>query len=610
MKLFHPRYSIFAVVALVLGMVFPLLVAPGAVPAAGAGAAPGKVVLRVALTTGIDSLNPFTAIRVASTQVNRFMYEFLTTYTAADQKVTPGLAESWSTAPDKVTWTFKIRPGMKWSDGTPITARDPAFTYNTMMTNPDAATANGSFTANFASVRAADDSTLVIKTKRPYASMLALDIPVVPEHVWSKVGNIGEFTNEDTTRPVVGSGPYVLTGYREGQVVTLKANENYWRGRPKVDEVQLVTFTDTDAAVQALRKGDVDLVNRLTVSQFKALSGEQGIGVNDGRNRRFTSLLLNPGAATRSGQPVGNGHPALKDVRVRRAIARAVDRQALVDKVFQGHAQVGVSIVPPVFEDVHWEPGDGERQDFDPAAAGRLLDEAGYARGGGGIRADRAGKKLSLRLLAHSDDAVQAQSAEFIKGWLRAVGVEARTEFKSDSQTNEDTTGGNYDLAFSGWNVNPDPEQMLGTSTCSQRPDARGKGSTTADYFCNAEYDRMFAEQGAELDPAKRAAIVKRMQALLYDQVPEVVLVYENSLEAYRSDRFEFDRQPADNGVITGQSGYWWLYGARPVGAADGDGEGGPGTPLVIGILAALALAALAAFLVLRRRTARADERE
>jgi peptide/nickel transport system substrate-binding protein len=502
---------------------------------------------------------------------------------------------------------------MTWSDGQPITARDPAFTYNLMMTNTDAATANGSYTANFASVQATDDYTLVIKSKKPYATMLSLDIPVVPEHVWSKIKNIGDFTNEDTSQPVVGSGPFVLTGYQEGQFVKLKANPSYWRGAPKIAELDLVSYTNTDAAVQALRKGDVDVVYGLTASQFDALKAQPDITLNDGHNRRFSSLMINPGAATKSGDPIGNGNPALKDVALRQAIARALDQQTLVNRVLQGHAEVGASIIPPVFPTYHWTPTDAEKRTFDPAAANAALDQAGYPKGADGIRADKSGKRLSLRLLATSDDPTQAQEAEFVKGWLHDIGIEVKPQFKSGTQVDDDTTGGDYDLAFSGWSVNPDPDQMLALETCGQRPEANGKGGSTADYFCNADYDRMYAEQAAEIDPGKRAQIVKDMQKVLYEQVPSVVLTYNNNLEAYRSDRFSgFDKQPADVGVITGQNGYWGLYSATPAGvqSSAGSSSGGGSTGLIVGIVVAVVVVAgLAGFAVTRRR-ATADERE
>src|SRR6202012_5680271 len=165
------------------------------------------------------------------------------------------------------------RRGAVGSDGVPITAHDVAFTYHLMMTNPVAATANGNFVANFASVAAPTDTTVVITTKQRQDTMLALDIPIVPEHIWRGAKDIGSYTNRPTPgQPVGSSGPFLLTDYREGQFVKLAANKHYWRGAPKIDELDFVHFDNTDAEVQALVKGDIDLVNGLSAAQFATLS--------------------------------------------------------------------------------------------------------------------------------------------------------------------------------------------------------------------------------------------------------------------------------------------------------------------------------------------------
>src|SRR5438067_11934059 len=201
---------------------------PAAAAARPAAAATGRV-LTVATNGSVDSLSPFLAQRALPTEIHRLIYDFLTNYDPKDDHAVPAMATSWSTSPDKLTWTYTIRSGMKWSDGVPVTTRDIAWTYHLMMTNKDAANANGTFVANFKSVTAPDDSTLVIVLAKPQATMLALDIPVVPQHVWeSHVSEIGTFNN-DTSFPFVGDGPFILSGYRKDQYIQLDANPAYWR---------------------------------------------------------------------------------------------------------------------------------------------------------------------------------------------------------------------------------------------------------------------------------------------------------------------------------------------------------------------------------------------
>lgn len=603
-----------------------LITGPVMMPATAAAASDqGTKILRIGVTQEVDSLNPFISITRTGTDILRANFDYLTVYSQQDYSVEPSLAESWTTSDDKLTWTFKIRKGVKWSDGKPLTAKDPAFTFNKMMDDETARTANGSYVAQFESVKATDDYTLVIKTKVPQSTMLGLDVPLVPEHIWSKVTDVGA----EPQFPMVGSGPYYVTEFKEAQYTKMKANKNYWRGAPKVDEIHFIYFRNSDAAVTALQGGQVDLVNRLTPTQFDALQSNPDLGLNNAQNRRFNEIVINPGAATNDGTPIGNGNPALKDVKLRQAIAQAIDSKTLVDKVWGGYATEGAGYIPPAFKDYTWQPG-SEKREFDLDAANKALDEAGYKKGADGIRTDKEGKPLNLRLLAHAEAVLDENAGPFIKGWLTDIGLNITIEPMSDTQINEATTRGEFDLAFSGWNANPDPDYILSLQTCANRPNAEGKGGTPDSFFCDKTYDDLYAKQLSELDPAKRADIVKQMQARLYDQAPLVILGYDNALEAYNKKAFEgFPLQPA-KGVIMNQQGYWGYYGATPVGegpipvfgkngentASGADttqaaAEDSSNTGLILGIIGAVVVVLLVGGLfVARNRRKTADDRE
>lgn len=581
-----------------------LAVIPAGVGAPPASAAPPST-LRIALTQDIDSLNPFLAIFASSNDLMRSMYEFLTLPDAKTQQPTPGLADHWTSAPDQLTWTFHLRDA-RWSDGTPITARDAAFTFNLMLNNPSAGTANGNFVAEFDRVTATDDHTLVIHTKVPQSTMLALDVPIVPEHVWSQVKDVATFGND--TMPVVGSGPFVLTDYKQGQYVTLKANPTYWRGRPAVDELQFVTYQNTDAAVQALRKGEVDLVRDLTPAQFDALHDAPGVTQNNARGRRFTELLANPGAAANTGQPIGDGNPALHDPRVRTAIFRALDDKTLVDKVLGGYGAPGSGYIPPVFTSYALPP-DPDPLGYDPAAANQLLDAAGYRRGTDGMRTTPDGKPLRLRLIGHNQKAPEVTAGQYLKEWLHTVGIDVEVQMVSSNQLNDATQTAKYDLAFSGWAANPDPDYILSIQTCASRPGPDGKGGTPDSFLCDPRYDELYQAQQREFDPARRSDLVRQAQRELAAQSVLKILYNQNALEAYRSDRFApFQVQPDPGGVITQQNGYWGYYLAKPVAAR---GSATSGTGMTIGVAAAVVvLAGGAGVLLARRRRATANERE
>lgn len=566
------------------------------------------VVLRVTTTQSIDSLNPFLAILASSAELMRLMYESLTVYDAHTQQPVPGLAEKWTASPDKLTWTFTIRHGARWSDGEPITARDVAFTYDLLLRDANARTANGSFVASVESVSAPDPYTVVIKTASPQATVPMPGLPIVPEHIWANVDDIGDYRND--RMPVVGSGPFVLTDYVPEQFITLRANDEFWRGRPKIDELQFVMFKNTDAAVQALRQGEVDVIGAgstgggLTPAQFEALANDPDVARNRASGRQYVELAMNPGAATRDGTPIGDGHPALRDVRVRQAIALAIDRDALVDRVLDGFGQPGESVVPPMFPDFHWSPPDPSHG-FDPERANEMLDQAGYPRGGDGVRVGPDGRPLRFRLISRSGGSPIGQ---FVQGWLADIGIAVELQPTSGTRLDELTSTGSYDLAISGWGVHPDPDYVLSIHTCGQRPGPDGTGGTTAAFFCDPRYDALYARQLAEFDRDARAALVRQMQQRLYDQAPTVVLFYADALEAYRSDRFApFQVQPDPGGVITGQSGYWGLYSATPQRGIADDG----GSSIVwVGLGAAAVVGLGAAVLTLRRRRATADDRE
>jgi peptide/nickel transport system substrate-binding protein len=598
------RWAIGAVMA-----VSALVTAPLAVPASAPAAhAQGSTTLRVAFTSDIDSLNPFQSTLLVGTQLGRLMYEFLTVNGAKDSSPEPGLAESWDTSSDNLTWTFHIRKGMQWSDGQPITARDVEFTYNKIMTDPNAAVANGVAVTNYESVKATDDNTLVIKTKQPQASMLQSEIPIVPEHVWKDVTDYKKFANDKF--PVVGSGPFVLTGYQEGQSATLEANDKFWRGRAKIDKLQYVKYESTDAAVQGLRKGDVDLVYRLTAAQYKTLQNEANIKTSAGNNRRFTEIIFNPGNPKADGSPFGNGNPVLHDVEFRKALAYAVDVKTIVDKVFQGLAVPATQVMPSTFPDWTFKPSSAEQRGFDVGKANSMLDSAGYPKGPGGMRTDKQGKAINLRLLVTSDDAQRQQMAEYVKGWFNEIGVGVTTEFKSSNQVNDDTNAGNFDLSFSGWSVSPDPDYMLAQETC------KVVGTDLSDSnFCSPEYDQLYQQQQAELDKNKRKELVQKAQSVLHDNVSALLLTYDKQLEAYRSDRWApFTTQPTDGGIIANQSGYWSYYKAAPPSngnAAPAAGGSGLSAGAVAGIVGGAAvLVAGAVWGLRRRRRATADERE
>ncbi|MEU1118298.1 MULTISPECIES: ABC transporter substrate-binding protein [unclassified Streptomyces] len=594
-----------AALTLTAGLATPLNPAPDQASAKDGG----KKVLTVAVAQSVDSLSPFLAQRLLSTSLHRLTYEYLTNYDAKDNKAIPGFALSWKSSADKLTWTYTIRENSKWSDGKPATAEDAAWTFNKVMSKEGTATANSNFVTNFKKVTAPSPTKLVIELKEPQATMAALDVPIVPKHVWEKVDDISKFNNDKM--PVVGNGPFILTDYKVDQYVKLKANKSFWRGPAKFDELVFKTYKDQDAAVSALRKGEVSFVAgqpALTPAQAASLENEDNIKVNEGPGRRFFALATNPGAKTKDGKKFGDGNPALLDKRVRQALFLSVDREALVDKVFQGHAVEGAGYIPPRFSTYAWKPSADQKMSYDPKRAARLLDEAGYKKNGDGTRVGKDGKPLNLRILCHATDPNDKAVGKYLKEWWGDLGIGLEVNCLDDVSV--PWYAGEYDLAFDGWSVNPDPDFVLGIHTCAALPVKAKESAATDNFICDKKFDELYGRQLAEYDPAKRADVVKQMQSWLYDSGYMNVLAYPNAVEAYRTDQIKsITTMPTAAGNIYGQDGYWSWWSAVP---ADGksSSKDGSSTGVIIGIAAAAVVLVGGGILFALRRRSTAEDRE
>ncbi|RMB87586.1 ABC transporter substrate-binding protein [Streptomyces shenzhenensis] len=592
-------------VTLTAGLATPLDPAPRR-----AEAAPAEKVLTVAVAQSVDSLSPFLAVRLVSTSILRLTYEYLTDYDPADARPVPGLATDWAPSADKLTWTYTIRSDATWSDGQKVTAQDAAWTFDKLMTDEAAATANGSFVSNFRKVTAPSPTKLVIELKKPQATMTALDVPIVPRHVWEKVTDFSAFNN-DKTFPIVGDGPFVLTDYRPDSYVRLKANKTFWRGAPKFDELVFKYYKDQDAAVAALRKGEVSFVAgspSLTPAQAASLKGEKNVRVNDAPGRRFYALATNPGARARNGEKFGDGDPSLLDRRVRHALFMAVDRKTLVDKVFQGHAVEGQGYLPPRFSSYFWQPSASQELTHDPARAAELLDRAGYRKNADGKRVGKDGKPLNYRVLCHATDPNDKAVGQYLEEWWGELGIGMRLDCLDN--VTDPWLAGEYDLAFDGWSVNPDPDFVLSIHTCAALPGTPKDTGATDNFICDRTYDNLYTRQLAEYDSAERATLVKQAESRLYDLGYMNVMAYPNAVEAYRTDQIaSITTMPEAAGNIYGQDGYWSWWSAVPADDSGSSGGGGS-TGVVIGVVAGVVVLAGAGLFLARRRRATADDRE
>ncbi len=327
----------------------------------------GPVTFDVGDPQGIDSMSPLIGVTVAAYEAWNIQYATLTDKAAKDFSTIPGLAESWESSDDKLTWTYKLRPGLKWSDGKPLTSEDIAWTVNTSRKeewlNHSAVTANLTATAP-------DPTTVVIKTSVPDPKLPSMDVYILPKHIWGKFTQAerDKYPGEDG----VGSGPFVLEKFEKGQFARFRANPNYWDGKPAVAKVVLRKFNNPDAMVAALKTGELDAAQDIPGNSFNQLKKDPNIQTVAGQQGAFSEVAIN------GGDGLKKPHPALLDPEVRKAIAHAIDKETLVDRVTAGTSAVAHTIIPS--PDPEWVPELTEEQifEFDLDKARAILDEAGY----------------------------------------------------------------------------------------------------------------------------------------------------------------------------------------------------------------------------------------
>lgn len=587
--------------------------------ASASPAATGSTILNVGVLQDIDSANPFTGVAASSYEIYQMMYPTLTNYAAKDFSSAPGLATSWAESSDHKTWTYQIRPNLKWSDGQPLTAADAAYTFNRILTGKYEQTNYGNYVANITKVVATNPTTLVMTVSRPTPNMAHLAVYIIPEHIWKNVSEtqVQSYTNEPATgQTTVGGGPFLLAQRATGQYIRMVANPNYYGGMPKISEVDFRIYSNGDAEGQALKKGEIDFADSLEPNVFKSLAGIPGITQVPAIYSGFDEIAINTGAALDTGKPIGDGNPLLKDKKLRQAMGWAIDRPTLLTRVLGGLGSVGSTIMPPIYADQHLDPANPVN--YDPAKAGQLLDAAGYPMGTNGIRVSSSGAPLEFRLYGRTNSPSSMKAVQYIQGYLAAVGIKIDITNISEDALTQKIGEGKYDMFEWGWVVEPDPNYQLSTFTCANRS-YLSQGSITANlsdsFYCNPAYDALYVQQGGETDRTKRTAIVKQMQQMLYDDAPYIITYYYDDLEAFRSDRFTgFVPQPDPNGALLFQYGTWSYENVQPATASSSStGNSSSTSPgLIIGLVIAVIVIAVLVFLLIRRRPATGieDDRE
>ncbi|MEP7203416.1 MAG: ABC transporter substrate-binding protein [Ilumatobacteraceae bacterium] len=575
-----------------------LLGATVTVPTTVGASGDGKITFTVGQLQNVDSLNVTVGILVIDYEVWNLIWPFLTDMAAKDFSPQPSMAESWTSSGDKLTWTYKMRPDMKWSDGEPLTADDVKYTID--RANEEEWNSHISITANLTAT-VVDDSTLQITTSVPDPRLPALGVYIIPKHIYEKV-SADDMTNYEATDKI-GGGPFMFDEKQE-DFTRLVRNPNWFGKKPAMDEVIFRFYADSNAQFQALKSGEIDALDGVPEQSYATIKEGDNITGIAGNQGGFSELSMNSGC---SSSP-GDGHPALKDKKVRQAINHAIDRDLLVEKTLVGHGKPGTAIPPSA--DPAWDLkiADDKLFKYDPDKANALLDEAGWIDTNGNGTRDKDGQELQLRYFDRSEGD-GGQNTDFISGWLRDIGIGTDVTSMDDDALTEVIGQNQFDLFTWGWVPFVDPDAQLSYFTTEQATtDPEVVGYNDANW-CSAQYDALYAQQHVELDPAKRHEMVQQMLEIFYEEAPYVVLYKYDDLQAIRSDRWEnFVRQPADTGPVLFTNTSPAYVELRRKG---GGGSGGGGSAALWAGVGVAAVAIAGGGLWLRtRRKGSDDERE
>jgi peptide/nickel transport system substrate-binding protein len=506
---------------------------PTAAPAAGGGT------LRIGRTAAPDSLNPGSGYIVEAFDLWDLVYDTLIRIDLNNQPY-PGLAQEWSVSDDGLTWTFTLPEGAAWHDGTPLTSADVKFTYD-MLNSFDSFGLLKDYTSLLTEVTAPDPTTVTISFEQPVANSdeRFATVYILPQHIWSQLGDeaaVLEFENLE----MIGSGPFRMAEYVPGEFTRLSAVKDHYRTPPKIDEVIFRVFGNGDAMVQALRSGEIDLIDVPSNTVVPTLQSDASITVEIGSGLSLSDIFFN--IVTPENCPpedgVCSGHPALQDVQVRQALAHATDKQALIDGILLGLGEPGLSLVTPG----HGEAFAGELEDyaFDLERANQLLEEAGYRDSDGdGVREMPGDPATPLNFrYSYPSDQYASDGQRFFEllndQWSQAGVALTLTPLDSDALAAICCPAFDFDIIRWGWEAGADPASLLYITTTEQIP----TGVSEAGYS-NPEYDALYQQQLTTIDRAGRTAIIHQMQEILLRDVPYIIPYYGQTVQAYRTGAFD-----------------------------------------------------------------------
>jgi peptide/nickel transport system substrate-binding protein len=427
-----------------------------------------------------------------------------------------------------VTW--KLRPGIRWHDGVPFTSADIKFTVDAINSpeyNPESTDGFDRIT----SVDTPDSLTAVVHYREPYAPyQLQFVRGALPRHVLE--GRDIDRASDYNRNPL-GTGPYRVAEWRTGEYILLERVPDYWRGAeyPKIRRIQFKFIPNTTTRVNQLASGEAHVMALVPWDKYRQLSAVPGLTIHRMIGNSYEHITLNQRRIE-----------AFRDVRVRRALTHAIDREAIVRTILDSLAPVVHGPIQPL----SWAFTDSVAQyPFDPRKAAALLDDAGWSDSNGdGIR-EQKGVSFAFTLLTQAGFAIRESVSQVVQRQLRDIGVDVRIQLVDGTALSSLWFEGNFDALLHWWHMPADPEITLFFASDRTPPAGRN-----INYIADSALDRVLYASDREIDQHARRALLVRAQQLLADLAPEIPLYNVTRLDAVPASLAGFKGNPTNTGVF------------------------------------------------------------
>jgi peptide/nickel transport system substrate-binding protein/oligopeptide transport system substrate-binding protein len=453
------------------------------------------------------SLDPALSTDVPTGRAVAYLFDGLTRFTP-DAQVVPGLATSWETSPDGSVYTFHLRRGVTFTDGTPFGARQVLTSWRRVL-DPKVRGGRGwplypikgakeyadGKATSIEGVAAPNDSTVVVTLKEPFAifpKLLAMPVAsIAPDRI---PANFGEHP--------IGTGPWRLVEWKHDDYLLFARNEGYWRGAPKAESLKARIISEPSTAVAEFQSGNVDV---LQVPQ-----GEIREWQEDSERRK---LLHQTPSLSLVYVAINTTRGPLKDIRVRQALNYAVDKKIIVRNLIAGSGDLAAGVIP------YSLPGSDRTRigyGFDTLRARQLLREAGYPNG------------IDLELWT-STTPIFVRIAETLQGYLALSGIRVKLVQRESAAAREAARKGQTDLFVKDWYADyPDAENFLYPLLHSSN---KGVGGNVS-FYSNPQYDSLVSAARRELDETKRVALYRQADDLEFREAPMIYLYFYSELTA------------------------------------------------------------------------------